>query len=67
MASYTHNLIPKMISNTSEGLCRASSEYDDKYTAWKAFDKTNADIYCWYTHDEPTGWIYYKFTKPKII
>lgn len=55
-----------MSSNTSGGyVVTASSEYSSNFAAWKAFNKSNSDSYCWATAYEDTNrWIQIKLDIP---
>jgi len=60
-----NNLIPKMTSNTSNGIASASSEYDGSHQAWKAFNKTNDDSFSWYAvNNAIPAWLAYEFVTP---
>ena len=55
-----------MTSNSSAGcVVTASSEYSSNFAAWKAFNKSNSDSYCWATAYEDTNrWIQIKLDIP---
>ena len=61
-------MVPTLTSNTGSdgGQAFASSEWDNTYSAWKAFTGTTTDLNdCWHAASGKTsGYIGYKFTHP---
>jgi len=62
------DLIPIMTSNTEpSGVASASSEYSNKYQAWKAMNKENVDSYSWHSDAAMPAWLQYQFIVGKTI